>query len=302
MTDLTPREEKIIKHATTIATEEPSDINFLHTSLCQCHLPRRKVDERTFVRSNGTASLRIDAGELWDGKTWQAQPLPYGVKPRLIMLYLTTYAIRHRTRTVPVERSLAGFLRVLGLTTSGGKRGTYRPFRAQMKALAAARLTLGYVDRQGLPSTRAAQPIEEFRAWLHPTGRQRALWPGEIMLSDPFYETLLELAVPLDQRAIAALSKSSLDLDIYTWLAHRLHRAPDKGQIIHWKSLRKQFGPEYQSSTNFKKAFLASLRRAVAVYPTANIEQCKGGLRLKASPPPIPKTQSVTPFIKPPFE
>jgi len=33
-------------------------------------------------------------------------------------------------------------------------------------------------------------------------------------------------AVPLDERALAGLAHSSLALDIYAWLAQRLHRVP----------------------------------------------------------------------------
>src|SRR5437660_596931 len=78
----------------------------------------------------------------------------------------------------------------------------------------------------GMPRKRTvdAKPIEQFDAWLHPTGSQRTLWPGTLTLSGRFFETLLEHAVPLDKRALSALQHSALALDAYTWLAHRLCR------------------------------------------------------------------------------
>ncbi len=39
-------------------------------------------------------------------------------------------------------------------------------------------------------------------------------------LSREYFETLVEHAVPLDYRALAALGHSALALDVYTWLAH----------------------------------------------------------------------------------
>jgi hypothetical protein len=73
--------------------------------------------------------------------------------------------------------------------------------------------------------------VEQFDAWLlNKDTKQRALWPGLLVLSEHFYNSLLEGAVPLDFRALHALKGSALALDTYIWLAHRLHRI--EGQAI----------------------------------------------------------------------
>jgi hypothetical protein len=97
--------------------------------------------------------------------------------------------------------------------------------------------------------------------------------------------------VPLDNRALGALKGSSLALDVYSWAAHRLHRIGGRPIMLHWASLREQFGQEYkgkESDKDFKKAFLVALRDVRVVYPKAKVEQVTGGLLLYASPPPIP--------------
>lgn len=279
-----------MKQGEDIATNDPSDTTFLHSTLCQCHLPRKKTEERSFIRTDGSTSVRIDAGDLWDGEQWQPQLIPYGCKPRLIMLYLTTYAVRKQTRTVPIEDSLNGFLRRLNLDNNGGYSGNYTPFRQQLNYLAASRLMLGWKGRNRRPQTSSTQPIEHFDAWLANGDTQRSLWPGEITLSPTFYETLLEQSVPLDPRAIEAFSDSSLELDIYSWLAHRLHRLPKKGQAVYWSNLKSQFGNDYADIKNFKRDFKKSLTRARAAYPDARIESITGGIKLMPSPPPINKT------------
>ncbi|MDR3417149.1 MAG: hypothetical protein P4L83_13275 [Nevskia sp.] len=39
-------------------------------------LPRRRIEGRSFSRTNGRASLMVTAGDLWDGKAWCPQPVP----------------------------------------------------------------------------------------------------------------------------------------------------------------------------------------------------------------------------------
>jgi hypothetical protein len=69
------------------------------------------------------------------------------------------------------------------------------------------------------------------------------MWPGVLTLSDTFFATLREHAVPLDPRAIGDLQNSALALDTYTWLAHRLCRVrKDAGVSLPWAALRGQFG------------------------------------------------------------
>jgi len=90
-----------------------------------------------------------------------------------------------------------------------------------VEALAACRLTLG-MFAEGQAITVDAKPIKRFAAWLDQDGSQPTLWPGSLELTQDFYNTLLDHAVPLDYRALSALKHSALALDVYTWLAHRL--------------------------------------------------------------------------------
>ena len=157
-----------------------------------------------------------------------------------------------------------------------------------MHALAAARLQLGFKGR-----TYNGQPVQQFDAWVaNKDTQQRALWPGVMLLSEDYYGSLIESAVPLDNRALHALKGSALALDVYAWLAHRLHRIEGRGVTLHWKSLREQFAQEYKGKDpdkDFKKQFLPVLREFQVVYPQAKVKQVTGGLMLMASPPPIPK-------------
>lgn len=287
---ITPQQNKLIDVATDIAMTPPSgeDMAFTHAVLCQVGLPRAKVEGREFMRQSGAAWVNVQAGYLDEGKGPVQQPIPYGVMPRLALAWVSTYAVRHGAREIPIGDSAAEFLRLmLGADTvrQGARHAT---LRKQMHALAACRLQLGFRGR-----TFNGQPVEQFDAWVsNRDSEQRPLWPGVMTLSEHYFNELRDSAVPLDNRALHALKGSALALDVYAWLAHRLHRIEGKGVVLHWKSLREQFAQEYKGKDpdkDFKKEFLPVLRKVQAVYPSANVKQVTGGLLLLGSPPPIPK-------------
>lgn len=105
-----------------------------------------------------------------------------------------------------------------------------------MMTLAVTELYLGFTvgNRAVTINTR---PIEEFRAWIA-NDRQLSLWPGELILSQKYFNSLLTHVVPLDSRALGALSHSALALDIYVFLARRLHEI-GKASPVMAASLKK---------------------------------------------------------------
>lgn len=265
---------------------------FLHSVLCQVGMPRKRTQSRTFERNSGNCSIRVEAGRLFEGnrKGWVEKVLPYGARPRLVLLHLCAEAVRTQDPNIEVGRTAHEFLRRLGIDSNGDG---YRRFREQMEGLAACRmqLGLGYEERNLTVDTK---PISRFDAWLQLDEGAPALWPGIMTLSAEFMTTLMAHAVPLDPRAIKALQGSALALDVYAWLAHRLCRIRKKdGVKLAWKNLREQFGQEYSNSRDFKREMKATLMKVCAVYPDARISEETGGIRLYSSPPPIRKTSSL---------
>lgn len=284
------RIDKLMRAGAEIAAAAPSgeDIAFLHTVMCQVGLPRSRVEGAEFVRRSGNAWVSLQAGFLDEGTGPVLQPLPYGPMPRLALQYVSTYAKRFKTREVPIGESASEFLKELGLSTSGGVRGGYATLRRQMHALAASRIQFGCGGR-----TFNGQLVEQFDAWLPMRPSQRALWPGRVLLSEHYFNDLLAYGVPLDARALWALKSSALALDVYMWLAHRLHRIGPVPCEVDWLPLAGQFGQEYagrHANRDFKAAFLRALDAVLAVYPAARVERRPGGLLLRESPPPVPSS------------
>lgn len=285
---ITKLERKIIDAGLHIDEVNEANPEFLHSVLCQVGLPRSAVkDSRTFERRNGNASLLVEAGKLYERGKWVDMPLPYGIKPRLVLIHACSEAVRKQSPVVEVGNSITEFLKMLQLDTSG--RG-FELFRNQMEALAGCRMTIG-MSTANKDVTIDTKPVDRFEAWLSNDEAQTTMWPGVLELSPKFYETLTRHAMPLDPRALGALKSSALALDIYTMLANRLCRVRDnRGTKLSWANLKEQFGHEYKTSKDFKKAFKLALKRVLVVYPDAKVREEIGGLRFYASPPPIKRT------------
>lgn len=288
---LPPKAAKLVEGAAVVAAETEAP-QYLPAVLCQVGMPRKKTPGLSFERSSGNASLLIEAGKLYDGKQWVQQPIPYGTKPRLVMFHIATQALKTSSRTIEIGRSIRAFLLQLGIDPTGGKRGNYGMFKQQIQALAACRFTLGAPTESGPVTYPNMHLVQKFQAWFPASDeRQEALWPGILELTEQFYQTLREHAVPHHPEAIARLKDSALDLDVYSWLTARLCRVQTPS-IVPWSTLQIQFGQEYAQGFNFRTKFRHALRHVATVYPDARFEEVEGeGLRLLPSPPPVRRTR-----------
>lgn len=293
---ITPSAAELIEIGTAIQ-QHPATIDnaaYMHVVLCHIGMPRSRqkgrVFERRYDRPNFRYALRIEAGSLWNGKEFQEHPLPFGTKPRLVLLDLLTTAIRTKSRFVDAGHSQRDYMMRIGIDPQGSE---YRSFKTQTSALAATRMKLGMTYPTGRILDIDTKPIKTFEAWLAPpSGTQQTLWPGVFELSPDFYDGLAGALVPVDERAAFALD-GALEMDIYFWLAQRLCRITDpKGQFITWHAIKEQFAPEYKHLRSFKQEFLKALKQVLLVYRDARVDPEKdpSGIWLNPSKPPIPKT------------
>jgi hypothetical protein len=289
---LTPIQRRLLDAATEILTERAKRIDYLHTVQCQCVLPYRNPGDqvRTWDRQQGHATLRIEAGSALDPKTRQYIPLglPYGEKPRLVLIHLASEAKRTDSPVIDVEGSMTAFARSLGMETNGQQ---IRDLKGQLSRLAASSVRMGMVQ-QGRAYQVNTQIISSFDLWYPTDPTQKMLWPSTVRLSQEFFESLERHAVPLDTRAVRAIAHSSMALDVYTWLAQRLHRVPmSKPQFIPWSAVYDQFGQGFGRVRDFRRQFLKTLHQVKSVYPAAKLEVDDRGMSLFHSPPPIPSNR-----------
>jgi hypothetical protein len=131
--------------------------------------------------------------------------------------------------------------------------------------------------------------VTAFDIWFPKDERQRVLWPSTVRLSLDYWESLKPHAVPLDDDLIARLSHSALALDIYAWLANRLHRIPaNRPATISWPALHLQFGQGYARLDKFRQVFGVALKEVLTLDKAARIEDHsdkKSGPHLHAARP-----------------
>jgi len=291
MSELTPIQKRIqdstfqmVLHKGTI-----KDSVFQHSVLCQTFLPYRNpgADVRIWKQKQGNVSLAIQASESYNPEKddFEFIGLPYGPKARLILSHINSEAIRNQSRSVNVEDSMSAFIRCMGLSLDGR---TIQEVKTQLRKISTSTLSLGYSDQEkGIQVD--LKIVKAFDLWFPKDERQRVLWPTSIQLTEDYFNSLVNHAIPLDERALAALSHSAMGLDIYAWLAQRLHRVnPKEPQFLTWKALKEQFGRGYSQMYKFKQIFRKTLALARSQYPQAAIiEEKNRGYWLHNSPSPI---------------
>ena len=268
--------------------EDERRFSIQHTVFCQVALPYRDPGEeqRRWRRAQGRISLEVQAGSAINPATMEYVDvgLPWGTKPRLILAHLNGEALRQNSRKIEVESSLSAFVkRIRGF--DGGRE--IRAFRDQLTRLSCALVRLGMVH-DGRVRQISTQVVSEFDLWPELDARQRVLWPTTIKLSTEYFESLQAHAVPLNESDLGALAHSALALDLYAWLALRLHRIPPLEPVfVTWAALKEQFGPDYGRVRDFRRVFQGALRQVRARYDRALIDLDGRGITLRHSLPPV---------------
>ena len=136
--------------------------------------------------------------------------------------------------------------------------------------------------------------------WWNPqTPEQDTLWGSWVELEPDFYQAITAAPIPVDTRALKALKRSPLALDLYSLCCYEAHRVErtGKSRFIPWNSLQKQMGADYESETaarDFGTKCRAALRKIQIVMPSLRLGKVQGGLAiLQGSVPAIPKKLSI---------
>lgn len=297
--------QKLIDESLAIeaqAAKEAGALGYMARVLTQVTMPHSKVGGTEFIRKNGWLTLSITAPSIIG--------LPYGNMPRLILAWVTTEAVRTKQRELILGRSLGSFIDKLGLVSSGGANGTITRLKKHLKSLFGS--TIHYMYEYDQNTKKAdigeiistdhmkgeglikAQIAKEYHLWWQPQNpNQAGLWESTVTLDDEFFNSITQRPIPIDMRALQALKRSPLALDIYCWLTYRMSYLDNPSEIP-WAALQMQFGSSYsfdeQGIRNFKKAFLRELKKVCLIYSNAKVSEGRYGLMLRPSPSHIPSS------------
>lgn len=281
-------DRKVVDAAAAYLACEDSEIGFLYSGWAQAALPHKKLpDDAPWQVTTERITLIVQPGlRPVPGGSPVSVGVPYGSRARLILLYLQSEALRTNSREVELGRSLHAWLRRLGIPI-GGK--SMRDVRDQADRLSRCRMT--FTIKQGNRTGLVNQNLLDTSMFVEDDHAQGSLFIETAVLSELFFNQLKRHPVPIEEAAVRQIANNSMALDVYCWLAYRLHVLTEPTPVG-WRALHMQFGRGVKRLDHFKEHFRETLQLALAVYPQADVEMHERGVTLKPSHPPVPATHS----------
>ena len=277
---------ELITEAMAIEAEDAKEagaLGYMCRSLVQATLPHKAVMGNEFSRTNGAFTLSLMAP--------RSIGLPYGTIPRLLVAWLTSEAVKTKQRELVLGHSLAEFLHELGMESRGGARGDITRLKNQMYRLFSSFISCTYTagDQASIHNLTL---VDSANLWWEPktSPDQISLFESNVTLSQRFFDEITQNPVPIDTRALYALKRSPMAIDIYCWLTYRMFTLR-KYTPIPWEALQLQFGADYSRARDFKAAFMDQLANVQTLYPEAKVTEDKNGLILYPSPPHVTPTK-----------
>ena len=268
------------------ASEADPDLGFMARLLTLCSLPRTNPGNRLqYKRVNGPFTLIMTASGN--------HKLPFGNLPRLLLAWLSAEAVRTQRRDIVLGKSLAGFMRKLGMEDrSGSPRGDRTRLRNQMKRLFGCSVSMIYEDKHG--EARVSSMVTDRAAfwWNERKPDEPVLFDSKIRLGEDFFNEIINHPVPLDMNTLKALKRSPLGLDLYLWLTYRIFglRAPLR---LSWQQVYSQFGAHPAKASNnvtvqnFRRKVLRELIKIKLAWTGLHYSTAPGVLILHPSTPTI---------------
>lgn len=282
--------KKLVDEALAIEAQDAKEagvLGYMARALVQATMPHKNPgDVKAWGRRNGDFSMVMQPGYIMDGNNEaKSIGLPYGTKPRLVMAFVSSEAVKTKRREIVLGRSLSQFMEKLNLQPTGGRWGSIPMLKEQMKRLFSATISFHYQNQVAEISGGFKIASQTILFWDLKAPNQTALWESIVTLTEEFYKEITQHPVPINMEALSALKGSSLALDIYCWLTYRMSYLKHDIEIP-WELLALQFGSDYTELRDFKKNFIWQLRKVLTIYD-AKVHKSENGLLLMPSKPHV---------------
>jgi hypothetical protein len=261
------------------------ELGFFYKYFAHSFLPYRRINERFYEKRSMNCTVTL--------VTSYEEGLPYGVIPRLLMIWITTEAIRKKSKFIGLPRNMAGFIEELGLRKNGGARGDITRVREQFSRLIHMAFSLKS-NNSDVYQVVNVFPIERANLWWDQHVKENVILRANIELSEAFFAHIISASIPINMDVVRHLTDSCMAVDIYLWLCLKFAHLKNK-VFIPWGAIKEQFGGEYvegaKGLSNFKAEFLKQLQKVITHYPEAKIWEAddKKGLLIYPSPTSVPK-------------
>jgi hypothetical protein len=273
----------VIETAHRVLSDDAERMGFTYSGFALTSLPHKPQTELVWRRDSHNITMLIESGR---DRTGKPLGLPYGSYARFILLFLQSEAIRTQSREIELGRSMRVWLGNMGLSIGGT---TYKLVTAQARRISGCTLTF-FADRAGaqIKSRGSFVKTEITMSSRIDDEQQAQLWQDRVLLDEDFYRALREHPVPVSESALRAIGPRSMVIDVYIWLAYRLHSLT-RDIDVSWPALYAQFGAGFSRIRRFRAHFVDCLALALAAYPEARISVSDQYVTLYASRPAIAK-------------
>lgn len=283
-----PAGELLAKEQSATAVSKDPERGYLARQLVQCTLPHKNPgDVAAFTRKDGQFTLIVQPG--FDHKG-ESLGIPYGIIPRLLMLWISSEVVRTRSREIRLGNSFNDFLRKVGLEHRGrGKRSDAKRVIEQATRLFSARFTFWYADGDDEKGSAGFKNVEVSAEgqywWDYKCPEQGSFFESYVLLGEKFFDAILAAPVPFDFNAVKKLKRSPLAFDLYCWVCWRTNRMKE-GQIvtIGWNQLHNQLGADYRAIRQFRAHLKDALLKVQEVHPALRYDITQRGLALHGIP------------------
>ncbi len=241
---LTKHERSVVEAAYQMLSEEADKVGFSYSGFALTCLPHKPKQEDVWRRHGHNLTLLLQSGLDRGG---QSLGLPYGSYARFILLFLQSEAVKKGSREIELGRSMRVWLGQMGLSIGGT---TYRLVNEQARRISGCTLTF-FADEGNKEVMRRGGFVDGSITMADVMSDQPGLWQERVLLNEAFYRALREHPVPLSETALKAIGPRSAVIDIYIWLAYRLHSLSRDAEVS-WPSLYAQFGAGYGRLRDFR--------------------------------------------------
>jgi hypothetical protein len=226
---------------------------------------------------------------------------PYGVLPRLILIWAVTEAKRTGIRRLHLGHCLTEFLEKLNLEKSSrGVRGDATRMKDQARRLFSAHIAFYRHEEFEIGGGRFVNervqqtPVTDYinLTWEHTASSQAVLWGSYIDLSPQFFAAIMESTVPCDMRAVGMLRRSPLALDLYmlcNYIGANLKQRGKTKHLLTWRMLGQQLGCDYKNLHDLKQNIQKAMRKVKLAHPGLKVGSPSkgGGIEIYVSKPAI---------------
>jgi hypothetical protein len=263
-------------------TREAADLGFIARAFLVASLPHRDPGPvETFTRHNGRYTFTVRPGP---------PGVPYGTYPRLLLAWMSTAALRQNTRHLALDTSIEAFMSQLGLTLSGGPRGTRGLLQKQMKRLLATQIEVdeGPFAGQTFRISTYWDLWWDARRPTHPEDDEGSAsdFTPTVTLGKITFHEMRRHPIPFDMRVLRAVKQSPLAIDLYLWLTYRVSYLKRPTEIS-WSQLHNQLGADYSEVKQFARSARQHLETIRVAWPELNYKTPYGRLRLHPCTPHI---------------